>query len=115
VDYVPVVESKTMDTSADTVIAHTPTITSTTALSVWRRELMSRQLEIYEVEYSCSPGGIDKWEIVEVGGDYLRGDFDNADEAISYALMEFEGQELNLNVKSLKWYHANQEREGANV
>jgi hypothetical protein len=50
-----------------------------------------------------------------VGGDYLRGDFDNADEAISYALMEFEGQELNLNVKSLKWYHANQEREGANV
>ena len=76
---------------------------------------MSKQLEIYEVEYSCSPGGIDKWEIVEVGGDYLRGDFDNADEAISYALMEFEGQELNLNVKSLKWYHANQEREGANA
>lgn len=36
VDYVPVVESKIMDTSADTVIAHTPTITSTTAMSVGR-------------------------------------------------------------------------------
>jgi len=33
---------------------------------------MSRQLEIYEVEYSCSPGGIDKWEIAEVGGDTLE-------------------------------------------
>jgi hypothetical protein len=102
---VPVVE-KDLDTSADT--DRTPRLAH--ALSVWRRELMS-----CEVEYSCSPGGIDKWEIVEVGGDYLRGDFDNADEAISYALMEFEGQELNLNVKSLKWYHANQEREEANV
>ena len=40
------VESKTMDTSADTVIAHTPTITSTTAMSVWRRELMRKNCEL---------------------------------------------------------------------
>jgi hypothetical protein len=70
---------------------------------------MSKQLEIYEVEYSCSPGGVDKWEITEVGGNYFRGDFDNAQEAIAYALMEFEGQELNLNIKSLKWYHDNEQ------
>ena len=31
-----------MDTSADTVIAHTPTITSTTAMSVWRRKSMPK-------------------------------------------------------------------------
>jgi hypothetical protein len=36
VDYVPVEESKTMDTYADTVMAHTPTITSTTVMSVGR-------------------------------------------------------------------------------
>ncbi len=68
---------------------------------------MSRQLEVYEVEYSCSPGGVDRWEITEAGS-FLAGDFDNAEEAIAYALMEFEGQELNLNIKSLKWYHDNQ-------
>jgi len=61
------------------------------------------------VEYSCSPGGVDKWEIVEEGSDDLLGSFDTAEEAISYALMDFKGQELNLNIKSLEWYHAQEE------
>jgi hypothetical protein len=72
-----------------------------------------RDLNIYEMEYSCSPGGIDKWEIEERDGDFFQGDFDTSEDAISYALLKFDGEELNLNIKSLKWYHA-QEREEEN-
>jgi hypothetical protein len=70
---------------------------------------MAKNINIYEVEYSCSPGGVDKWEIEEEGSDDLLGSFDTAEEAISYALMDFKGQELNLNIKSLEWYHAQEE------
>jgi hypothetical protein len=70
---------------------------------------MAKNINIYEVEYSCSPGGVDKWEVEEVGSDDLLGSFDTAEEAISYALMDFKGQELNLNIKSLEWYHAQEE------
>jgi hypothetical protein len=74
-----------------------------------RRESMAKNINIYEVEYSCSPGGVDKWEVEEEGSDNLLGSFDTAEEAISYALMDFKGQELNLNIKSLEWYHAQEE------
>jgi hypothetical protein len=74
-----------------------------------RRESMAKNINIYEVEYSCSPGGVDKWEVEEEGSDDLLGSFDTAEEAISYALIDFKGQELNLNIKSLEWYHAQEE------
>jgi hypothetical protein len=74
-----------------------------------RRESMAKNINIYEMEYSCSPGGVDKWEVEEEGSDDLLGLFDTAEEAISYALMDFKGQELNLNIKSLEWYHAQEE------
>jgi hypothetical protein len=61
-----------------------------------------KDLDIYEVEYSCSPGGSDKWEIQERGGDFFQGDFDTAKDAISYALLKFNGEELNFNIKSLE-------------
>jgi hypothetical protein len=70
-----------------------------------------KDLNIYEMEYSCSPGGIDKWEIEERDGDFFQGDFDTAEDAISYALLKFDGEELNLNIKSLKWYHKQEEEE----
>jgi len=61
-----------------------------------------KDLDIYEVEYSCSPGGVDKWEMKERGGEFFQGDFDTAENAISYALREFDGEELNFNIKSLE-------------
>lgn len=70
-----------------------------------------KDLDIYEVEYSASPGGVDKWEIQEREGDFFKGDFDTPEKAISYALWEFEGKELNLNVKSLKWYNQQEVKE----
>jgi hypothetical protein len=47
--------------------------------------------------------------VEEEGSDDLLGSFDTAEEAISYTLMDFKGQELNLNIKSLEWYHAQEE------
>ncbi len=61
-----------------------------------------KDLDIYEVEYSCSPGGVDKWEMKERDGEFFQGDFDTAENAISYALREFDGEELNFNIKSLE-------------
>ena len=75
-----------------------------------RRENM-KDLDIYEVEYSCSPGGVDKWEISERDGEFLKGDFDTPEKAISYALQEFEGKEVNLNVKSLITLQSSEKRE----
>ena len=68
-----------------------------------------KQLDIYEMEYSCSPGGVDCWEVSERDGDLFQGGFDTAEDAISFALLKFDGEELNLNIKSLKWYHAQEE------
>ena len=70
-----------------------------------------KDLNIYEMEYSCSPGGIDKWEIEERDGDFFQGDFDTAEDAISFALLKFDGEELNFNIKSLKWNNKQQEEE----
>jgi hypothetical protein len=68
-------------------------------------------LDIYEVEYSCSPGGVDKWEIQEREGDFFQGDFDTAEDAISYALYKFDGKEINLNVKSLKTLQSDERKQ----
>ena len=72
------------------------------------RERM-RSINIYEVEYSCSPGGVDCWELEENGTDFFQGGFDTAENAISSALLKFNGVELNINIKSLKWYHSQEE------
>ena len=70
-----------------------------------------KDLDIYEVEYSCSPGGVDKWEIQEREGDFFQGDFDTAGNAISYALLKFDGEELNFNIKSLKTLQSNEKKQ----
>ena len=68
-----------------------------------------RSINIYEVEYSCSPAGVDCWELEENGTDFFQGGFDTAEDAISFALLKFDGVELYINIKSLKWYHSQEE------
>ena len=63
-----------------------------------------RTIDINEIEYSCSPGGVDCWEVSE-NGDFLKGDFLTAIDAIGYVADLFHGQELNITIKSLEWYH----------
>jgi hypothetical protein len=70
---------------------------------------MAQVLEICEIEYSCSPGGVDKWEVS--GENFFAGDFNTAEDAISHVLMLFGDQELKLNVKSLAWYHMQEDND----
>lgn len=70
-----------------------------------------KDLDIYEVEYSCSPGGVDKWEVQERGGEFFQGDFDTVEEAISFALSKFGSKEINLNIKNIKASNAEENKQ----
>lgn len=63
------------------------------------------QLNIYEVEYSCSPGGVDKWEVSKANGQFIQGDFDSAEQALTFVLSKFKGQRLSIQISSLEAYH----------
>lgn len=61
---------------------------------------------IYEVEYSCSPSGVDKWEIAKSNGDFIAGDFDTARSAFDYLVDNTPADQLlHLEVRSLEWWH----------
>ena len=74
-------------------------------------------IDIYEVEYSCSPGGVDCWEMTMELPYYSPhfGEFATATEALEYAMSLLPTSELCVTIKSLDWYHANEEREEANA
>ena len=63
---------------------------------------MTLTAEIYEMDYSCSPGRINCWEVSI--NDWCVSDFKTAGDAIQYVLDKYPHHELNLNVKSLNWY-----------
>ena len=67
---------------------------------------MTLNVEIYEVNYACSPGGVDCWEatIQGYGTSTTLSDFKTAGDALNYVLDKYPNQELDLNVKSLNWY-----------
>ena len=67
---------------------------------------MTLNVEIYEMNYACSPGGVDCWEatIQGYGTSTTLSDFKTAGDALNYVLDKYPNQELNLNVKSLNWY-----------
>ena len=63
---------------------------------------MTLNVEIYEMDYSCSPGGVNCWEVSV--DDWCVSDFRIAGDALQYVLDKYPYHELNLNVKSLNWY-----------
>jgi hypothetical protein len=63
---------------------------------------MTLNVEIYEMDYSCSPGGVNCWEVSI--DEWCVSDFKTAGAAIQYVLDKYPYDELNLNVKSLNWY-----------
>ncbi len=67
---------------------------------------MTLNVEIYEMNYACSPGGVDCWEatIQGYGTSTTLSDFKTAGDALNYVLDKYPNQELDLNVKSLNWY-----------
>jgi hypothetical protein len=75
---------------------------------------MKQEVEIYEVNYAVSPGGVDVWAveapstISDALSRYEEG-FKTAGEALDFALKQFPAQELQVTVKSLEWYFKQQE------
>ena len=68
-------------------------------------------VEIYEVDYSVSPGGVNCWEMII--GDKCYSDFKTAGEALNHILLIYPEKELNVNVMSLATYFKLEEEENA--
>ena len=67
---------------------------------------MTKQVAIYEMEYSCSPGGVDCWEatINGYGTSSTASDFNTAGEALQWVLDRYPDEMLELTVVSLPAY-----------
>ena len=75
------------------------------------------KVEIYEMEYSVSPGGKDCWEatvFTGLGHSQTYGEYKSAGEALDHLLSVYPGVELELDVTSLEAYNLLQERENTN-
>jgi hypothetical protein len=67
---------------------------------------MTPQIEIYEMNYACSPGGVDCWEatIQGYGTSTTVSDFKTAGKALNYVIDKYPDEVLNLTVMSLPAY-----------
>ena len=73
-----------------------------------------RLAEIYEVEYSVSPGGKDCWEMevrTGIGQHKNYGEYRTAGEALNHLLSLYGDEQITINVTSLNAY--NKLEEGA--
>ena len=60
------------------------------------------EVEIYEMNYACSPGGVDCWEMTI--GNKCYSDFKTAGHALDHLLIMYPDSEFNLSVMSLGAY-----------
>ena len=76
---------------------------------------MTLNAKIYEMEYSCSPGGVDCWEITIQSYGYSENysDFKTAGDAVNFLLDKYPSREMNLDITSLGAYNILMERENA--
>ena len=67
---------------------------------------MTLTVEIYEMNYACSPGGVDCWEatIQGYGTSTTVSDFKTAGKALNYVIDKYTDEVLNLTVMSLPAY-----------
>ena len=78
------------------------------------------KVEIFEVNYSVSPGGIDQWEMIVHLPRPLKGinkketayfsEFDTLNDALEFLMKHYPTRELSVSIKSLEWYRANEEK-----
>jgi hypothetical protein len=63
--------------------------------------------ELYEIDYSCSPGGINMWGLDIRDSLYHSSyaEFRNPAQALNWMLKRYPASEINLSVRSLDWYH----------
>jgi hypothetical protein len=67
---------------------------------------MTLQIELYEMNYSVSPGGIDCWEatIQGYGNSTTISDFISAGDALNYVIDKYPDKMLELTVTTLQAY-----------
>ena len=71
---------------------------------------------IFEMEYSCSPGGIDCWELEvrdSIGYSTNYSDFKTAGEALDYLINLYPEVEHKVDIIGLAAYHKSMEMENA--
>jgi hypothetical protein len=70
-------------------------------------------VNIYEVNYSVSPGGVDQWEMTIDFPKYTAhfGEFESAPQALEFAMKHLPTSELCVNIKSLEWYEYREAKE----
>jgi hypothetical protein len=67
---------------------------------------MTINVEIYEMNYAVSPGGVDCWEatVRGYGESKTMSDFSTAGEALNYIVDKYPDELINLTVMSLQHY-----------
>lgn len=67
---------------------------------------MILNVEIYEMNYAVSPGGVDCWEVTiqRYGSSSTVSDFKTAGEALNWVLDKYPAEMLELTVSSLPAY-----------
>lgn len=71
------------------------------------------KVNLYEMEYSVSPGGVNCWEadvFTGLGHSKNYSEYRSAGEALDHLLSVYPGVELELDVTSLEAYNLQQER-----
>ena len=68
-------------------------------------------LQVREIEYSCSPGGIDTWELYSSGSENLIYSNENLEDIMKYIFKNFKERRINLEIRSLEWWRKNEEAE----
>jgi len=63
--------------------------------------------DLYEIDYSCSPGGINMWalDIKHSIGNSSYAEFRTPAQALGWMLKRYPESEIDLNVRSIGWYH----------
>ena len=75
---------------------------------MWDNKYMTLKAYIFEMEYSCSPGGVDCWELEtreNLGCSINHGEFKTAGEALNYLISMYPDIEHEVDVISLGAYN----------
>lgn len=65
-------------------------------------------VELFEINYSCSPGGIDCWEATaytSLGRSTVYSDYKTAGDAINDLLSKYPGEKFDVEIVSLNHYN----------
>jgi hypothetical protein len=65
-------------------------------------------LNLSQIEYSCSPGGVDTWELYSISGNCL-GDWIDIKDAMQFIYEQFKESKIVLEINTLENWHNQEE------